>query len=62
MELCRKRTFNVELSKTERDKEFGMKLEAEVGEDGDQAGDMFVFVIDVNKFGLAAKRGKCKEG
>lgn len=51
--------FQIEMCKSDKDLEFGMQVEAELAEDTEQEDELCVFISEVNKGGLAQKRGQC---
>jgi len=56
VELCAKRHHQLELLRGEKDKDFGFKVGSEFGDAADES-DLSVFVCDVTRGGLAAKKG-----
>ena len=57
IEVCAKILFQIELVKTSRDHEFGFTVEAELAEDTEEEDELCVFISELNKNGLAFKKG-----
>ncbi len=58
LEVCPKVLFQLELSRGEKDRDFGLVVEAELAEDTDQEDELCVFISDVTKGGVAHKKGR----
>lgn len=58
IEVCPKILFQIELSKGEKDRDFGFAVEAELAEDTEQEDELCVFISDVIKGGLAHRKGQ----
>ncbi|KAL5009978.1 hypothetical protein ScPMuIL_012283, partial [Solemya velum] len=57
VDVCQKSVFQIEVTKTESDKDYGMTLEAELGDDLEREDDLKIYISDVRKGGLAERRG-----
>lgn len=51
--------FQIELQQQDTETSFGMEVEAELAEDTDEEDQLRVFVSEVQRGGLAHKRGEC---
>ena len=49
--------FRLELVHTDKERDFGMSVEAELAEDTEQEDELCVFISDVTKGGPAARQG-----
>ena len=58
VEVCAKVLFRLELNRTEKERDFGMSIEAELAEDTEQEDELCVFISDITKGGPAARKGQ----
>ena len=57
VEICAKSLFQIELRKPEKCKDFGLQIEAELAEDTEKEDELRVFISEVIKGGVAARKG-----
>ena len=57
VEVCAKVLFRLELSRSDKERDFGLSIEAELAEDTEQEDELRVFISDVTKGGPAARKG-----
>ncbi|XP_052808753.1 protein still life, isoform SIF type 1-like isoform X2 [Mya arenaria] len=57
VEVCEKHLYQVELSKNETNRDFGLKIEAELAEDQDREDDLRIYIAEVRPGSLAASKG-----
>ena len=57
VEVCAKVLFRLELTRTDKERDFGMSIEAELAEDTEQEDELRVFISDLSKGGPAARKG-----
>ncbi|XP_052239037.1 protein still life, isoform SIF type 1-like isoform X5 [Dreissena polymorpha] len=57
VEVCQKYMYRVELSKCEKHRDFGLKIEAELAEDFDKEDDLRIYVTEVRPSSLSDQKG-----
>ena len=58
VEVCQKSTYQVELDKGDTYIDYGVKIEAELAEDGDREDELRTYIAEVRPDSLAHSKGK----